>query len=147
MPPSLGAGLAPATAAEDLLVKTEKDGTVIAGADAPASYGSAQGAFDLRPDPASLRDIAARLRDGRENRGRGSVDIPSAQVKRGQYVRIAKVMGQPYGARSRIKKRSVIVAGRQSSVSLEDEFWNEVRKIAHLREQSMQEFVADVLQA
>lgn len=56
-------------------------------------------------------------------------------------------MGQPYGARSKIKKRSVIVSGRQSSVSLEDEFWDEVRKIAHLREQSVQDFVADVLKA
>lgn len=48
------------------MVKAEKDGTVIAGADSPASDGSAEGVLDLRPDPASLRDMATRLRDDAE---------------------------------------------------------------------------------
>jgi len=42
-------------------------------------------------------------------------------------------MGQRGTARmgqSRIKKRSIIVNGHKTSVSLEDEFWNELRDLA-----------------
>jgi arylsulfatase A-like enzyme len=42
----------------------ERRGTVIAGVDAPAS--AAPALLDLQPDPASLRDMAARLRDDAE---------------------------------------------------------------------------------
>jgi hypothetical protein len=48
------------------LVKVERKGTVIAGVDAPMSAAPAQGILDLQPDPASLRDMAARLRDDAE---------------------------------------------------------------------------------
>lgn len=41
-------------------------GTVIAGVDAPISAAPALGRLDLQPDPASLRDMAARLRDDAE---------------------------------------------------------------------------------
>jgi predicted DNA-binding ribbon-helix-helix protein len=42
-------------------------------------------------------------------------------------------MGQRGRARmgqSKIKKRSIIVNGHKTSVSLEDEFWNELRDVA-----------------
>jgi hypothetical protein len=48
------------------LLKVERRGNVTAGVDAPISAATAQGRLDLQPDPASLRDIAARLRDDAE---------------------------------------------------------------------------------
>lgn len=54
-------------------------------------------------------------------------------------------MGRPYGARSSIKKRSVVIEGRKTSVSLENEFWAEVRNVARSRGQSVQAFVEDVV--
>lgn len=48
------------------MVKVERRGTVIVGVDAPASAAPAQGVLDLQPDPESLRDMAARLRDDAE---------------------------------------------------------------------------------
>lgn len=45
------------------MVKVERKGTVIAGVDAPMPAAPAQGRLDLQPDPASLRDMTARLRD------------------------------------------------------------------------------------
>lgn len=48
------------------MVKVERRGTVIAGVDAPMSASPTQGVLDLQPDPASLRDMAARLRDDAE---------------------------------------------------------------------------------
>lgn len=44
------------------MVKVEKSGTVIAGVDAPMSAAPTQGVLDLQPDPATLRDMAARSR-------------------------------------------------------------------------------------
>lgn len=48
------------------MVKAEKNGTIIAGVDAPMPGTYCQGSLDLQPDPASLRDMAARLRDDAE---------------------------------------------------------------------------------
>jgi hypothetical protein len=47
------------------LVKIDKEGTIILGVDAPKGdeVPAVQGALDLQHDPASLRDLAARLRD------------------------------------------------------------------------------------
>ncbi len=47
------------------MVQVTKNGTIIIGADAPTapSEDLKQGSFDLQPDPAGLRDLAARLRD------------------------------------------------------------------------------------
>lgn len=54
-------------------------------------------------------------------------------------------MGRPYGGRSTIKKRSVVIDGRKSSVSLENEFWDGVREVAHSSGLSIQTFVAGVI--
>ena len=43
-----------------------------------------------------------------------------------------------------IVKRSVVLAGRQSSVSLEDEFWNALKKIANDRSVTTSELVSDI---
>lgn len=50
---------------EGQLVKTERNGTVIPGADRanPIESDESQASFDLQPDPAALRDLAARFRD------------------------------------------------------------------------------------
>lgn len=65
-PPAWERGLHPQSVWRVLLVKTEKDGPVIPAVDTPLVEGSDQGVLDLRSDPASLRDMAARLRDTAE---------------------------------------------------------------------------------
>jgi predicted DNA-binding ribbon-helix-helix protein len=54
-------------------------------------------------------------------------------------------MARPFGARSTIKKRSVVIDGRKTSVSLENEFWEEVKNVARLQGQTVVEFVADIV--
>jgi predicted DNA-binding ribbon-helix-helix protein len=39
-------------------------------------------------------------------------------------------MGESKMEQSRIKKRSIVVNGHKTSISLEDEFWNELRDLA-----------------
>ena len=46
--------------------------------------------------------------------------------------------------KSLIVKRSILLAGRKSSVSLEDEFWNALKKIANDRYVTMSELVSDI---
>jgi hypothetical protein len=55
------------------LVKVERNGTVIPGADRanPIESDECQASFDLQPDPAALRDLAARFREDAET-ARGS---------------------------------------------------------------------------
>lgn len=54
-------------------------------------------------------------------------------------------MGKPFGTRSVIKKRSVVIEGRRTSVSLENEFWDEAKRMAQSRGQTMHAFIAGVL--
>jgi predicted DNA-binding ribbon-helix-helix protein len=46
--------------------------------------------------------------------------------------------------KSPIVKRSVLLAGRQSGVSLEDEFWSALKKIANDRSVTPSELVSDI---
>ena len=46
--------------------------------------------------------------------------------------------------KSLVVKRSILLAGRKSSVSLEDEFWNALKKIAGDRNVTMSELVSDI---
>lgn len=55
------------------------------------------------------------------------------------------MMARPFGARSSIKKRSVVIDARKTSVSLENEFWEEVKTVARSRGQSVVDYVADVV--
>ncbi len=43
-----------------------------------------------------------------------------------------------------LRKRSVIVAGHATSVSLEPEFWDELKRIATARGQSLNQLIGEV---
>jgi len=45
---------------------------------------------------------------------------------------------------SRVVKRSIVVGRHKTSVSLEDAFWTELRKIAEQRRQTLSQLVADI---
>ena len=46
--------------------------------------------------------------------------------------------------KSPVEKRSVVVGGHKTSVSLETEFWNGVKEIAHDRKMTLSEMVSDI---
>ena len=46
--------------------------------------------------------------------------------------------------KSPVVKRSIVVAGRETSVSLEDGFWNELKKIAGKRRMTLSDLVAAI---
>jgi predicted DNA-binding ribbon-helix-helix protein len=46
--------------------------------------------------------------------------------------------------KSLVVKRSIFSAGRKTSVSLEDEFWNALKKIASDRNVTLSELVGDI---
>ncbi|MFY9893931.1 MAG: ribbon-helix-helix domain-containing protein [Xanthobacteraceae bacterium] len=46
--------------------------------------------------------------------------------------------------RSAIVKRSIVIAGHKTSVSLEDEFWNGLKEIAHDQKATLSNLVGDV---
>jgi predicted DNA-binding ribbon-helix-helix protein len=41
-------------------------------------------------------------------------------------------------------KRSIVIAGHKTSVSLEDEFWNSLKEIAHQRDMTVAALVAAI---
>jgi predicted DNA-binding ribbon-helix-helix protein len=45
---------------------------------------------------------------------------------------------------SLVVKRSIVIAGRKTSISLEDAFWNSLRKIAHGRKETVSQLVASI---
>ena len=45
---------------------------------------------------------------------------------------------------ARIRKRSVVIAGHASSVSLEEAFWRALKKIAHGRRQSVNALISEI---
>ncbi|MBM85520.1 MAG: aryl-sulfate sulfotransferase [Rhodospirillaceae bacterium] len=46
-----------------------------------------------------------------------------------------------------VKKRSVLIAGHSTSISLEQEFWNALRKVAAGRDQSINDLVTEIDQS
>ena len=46
--------------------------------------------------------------------------------------------------KSLVVKRSIVLAGRKTSVSLEDEFWNALKKIASDRHVTLSELVSGI---
>jgi predicted DNA-binding ribbon-helix-helix protein len=46
--------------------------------------------------------------------------------------------------KSQIVKRSIVIGGHKTSVSLEDAFWNELRKIAVAREMTLSDLVTSI---
>ena len=45
---------------------------------------------------------------------------------------------------ARIRKRSVVIAGHASSVSLEEAFWRALKKIAQARRQSVNALISEI---
>ena len=45
---------------------------------------------------------------------------------------------------SLIVKHSIDIAGRKTSISLEDVFWNSLREIAHRRKETLSQLVASI---
>jgi predicted DNA-binding ribbon-helix-helix protein len=45
---------------------------------------------------------------------------------------------------TRLRKRSVLIAGHKTSVSLEDAFWQALKRLADARGQSLAELIAEV---
>jgi predicted DNA-binding ribbon-helix-helix protein len=46
--------------------------------------------------------------------------------------------------KSSIVKRSVVVGGQRTSISLEDPFWSSIREIAHLQRKTVSKLIADI---
>ena len=46
--------------------------------------------------------------------------------------------------KSSIVKRSIVIDGHKTSVSLEDPFWTDLKKIAHDQEASLSDLVAEI---
>ena len=52
--------------------------------------------------------------------------------------------GRPVADPSRLRKRSVMIAGHRTSVSLEDAFWEVLKELADQRGLSLNQLVAEV---
>jgi predicted DNA-binding ribbon-helix-helix protein len=46
--------------------------------------------------------------------------------------------------KSAIVKRSIVIDGHKTSVSLEDAFWSDLKKIAHAQEATLSKLVAEI---
>ena len=46
--------------------------------------------------------------------------------------------------KSSVIKRSIVIDGHKTSVSLEDPFWNDLKKIAHIQSVTLSELVARI---
>ena len=46
--------------------------------------------------------------------------------------------------KSPVVKRSVVIAGHKTSVSLEDEFWRSLKEIARVRKATLSDLVGDI---
>ena len=46
--------------------------------------------------------------------------------------------------KSSVVKRSIVIAGHKTSVSLEDAFWNDLKKIANAQQVTLSELVARI---
>ena len=46
--------------------------------------------------------------------------------------------------KSSVVKRSIVIDGHKTSVSLEDAFWNNLKEIAHAQEATLSELVAKI---
>ena len=45
---------------------------------------------------------------------------------------------------SLVVRRSIVIAGRKTGISLEDAFWNGLREIAHGRKETVSQLVASI---
>jgi predicted DNA-binding ribbon-helix-helix protein len=56
----------------------------------------------------------------------------------------ATASGRGGSTRSLVLKRSIVIAGQRSSISLEDDFWHALREIAIRRNMRLSELVASI---
>ena len=45
---------------------------------------------------------------------------------------------------SLVVKRSIVIAGRKTSISIEDAFWNSLREIAHRRKETLSQLIGSI---
>ena len=65
------------------------------------------------------------------------------------HLRIAAVSESTYGTmgapmKSLVAKRSIVIDGHKTSVSLEDAFWHDLKNIAHTQQATLSELVARI---
>ena len=65
------------------------------------------------------------------------------------HLRIAAVSKSTYGTmgapmKSLVAKRSIVIDGHKTSVSLEDAFWHDLKNIAHTQQATLSELVARI---
>ena len=70
------------------------------------------------------------------------VEIIRATVKQGP-LSISSLRGRE-AVKSSVSKRSIVIAGHKTSVSLEDEFWKSLKEIARERGMTLAELVAAI---
>jgi predicted DNA-binding ribbon-helix-helix protein len=46
--------------------------------------------------------------------------------------------------KSLVSKRSIVIEGHKTSVSLEDDFWNALKRIAHERDETLPHLIASI---
>jgi predicted DNA-binding ribbon-helix-helix protein len=100
-------------------------------------------AADIAPIVKELRASGAvtlqAIADGLNERG-----IPVArggQWRITQVVRLLETIDNPF---SLVVKRSMVIAGRKTSISIEDVFWNGLRGIAKGRKETVSQLLASI---
>jgi predicted DNA-binding ribbon-helix-helix protein len=78
------------------------------------------------------------LEDGRRMRA-----APKARHSRKGYAVETRAIGGVF-MKSTVVKRSIVVAGHKTSVSLEDAFWNGLKEIVRERHMTLSELVAEI---
>jgi predicted DNA-binding ribbon-helix-helix protein len=74
---------------------------------------------------------------------RPQVEIIRATVKQGTSFDFV-CAGGGEAVRSQVAKRSIVIAGHKTSVSIEDEFWNSLKEIARERSATLTELVTTI---
>src|SRR5262249_55396742 len=75
--------------------------------------------------------------------GRGIGGAPKVRHKRKRLCRRNMTIGGVF-MKSTVVKRSLVVAGHKTSVSLEDAFWNGLKEIVRERHMTLSELVAEI---
>jgi predicted DNA-binding ribbon-helix-helix protein len=68
------------------------------------------------------------------------------RIRKGEAMKMRKVYSKPAdkAVKSPVIKRSIIIAGHKTSVSLEDEFWSPLKEIADGRRITLSDLVAGI---
>jgi predicted DNA-binding ribbon-helix-helix protein len=74
----------------------------------------------------------------------GTQFYAASQFGRGNAVIVPVVIRGGETVKSSVLKRSIVIAGHKTSVSLEDKFWDSLKEIAGERNMTLQELVATI---